>query len=591
MELKRVFDILDRLKTYAPKKDILNAKENKQWVSYSLDDFINNANYVSAGLLHLGLKPGDNVAIMAGNSPQWNFIDYGCQQVAMPSAPIFPTISNDDLTYILNHSEAKIIFISEKATWQKLAAIEKDLPHLKYVFSIDNVEGVKSFSEFIAIGKENLDLAKINSIKKGVQENDLMTLLYTSGTTGQPKGVMISHKNMMANVYVCEHIAPFTNKWRALSFLPLNHVYERFLNTLYLYHGVSIYYAESIETIGDNCREIHPQIFVAVPRVLERVLDRITSAGEKLTGFKKKIFDWSMRLAERFELHGANGPLYALQVKIADKLVYKKWRAAVGGEVVAVVSGGAALNPRLERIFYCAGLNLLQGYGLTETCVVVSVNRFDEDNRMFGTVGIPVENSKVIIAPEDGEILMKGPSLMLGYYKNPEATAEVIDKDGWFHTGDIGTIVDGRFLKITDRKKEIFKSSSGKYISPIAIENKLKESRYIEQCMVIGEGQKFASALIIPSFANFREYAKDHTIEWKGNDEMMKREEIKKIIGDHVRKVNTTLAPFEQIKRYQLINAVWGVESGEITPKLSLKRKAILAKNQETITKIFGADE
>jgi long-chain acyl-CoA synthetase len=590
MELKRVFDILDRLKTYAPKKDILNAKLNKQWQSYSLDDFIENSNWVSAGLLHLDLKPGDNVAIMAGNCPQWNFVDYGCQQVSMPTAPIFPTISDNDLTFILNHSEAKIIFISERSVWQKLAAIEKDLKHLKFVFTFNKIEGVKDFSEFISLGRENPNTEKIKKLKDKVEENDLMTLLYTSGTTGQPKGVMISHKNMMANVYVCEHIAPFTNKWKALSFLPLNHVYERFLNTLYLYHGVSVYYAESLESIGDNCREIHPQIFVAVPRVLERVLEKITSTGEKLTGTKKKIFDWSMDLAERFEFHGSNGPWYAFQRKIADKLVYKKWREAVGGEVVAVVSGGAALNPRLERIFYCAGLNLLQGYGLTETCVVVSVNRFDEDNRMFGTVGIPVENSEVKIADEDGEILMKGPSLMLGYYKNPEATAEVIDQEGWFHTGDIGKIVEGRFLKITDRKKEIFKNSGGKYISPVAIENKLKECRYIEQCMVIGENQKFVSALIIPSFDNFKEYALHHNIEWKGNEEMIQSEELKKIISDHVKKINATLASFEQVKRYQLINAVWGVESGEITPKLSLRRKTIQEKNAALISKIFGVE-
>ena len=598
MELKRVFDILDRLKTYAPKNDILNVKEikgadksGKQWVSYSLTDFIDNSNYVSAGLLQLGLVPGDNVAIMAGNCPQWNFVDFGCQQVSMPTAPIFPTISNSDLTYILNHSEAKIIFISEKSIWLKLAAIEKELRHLKFVFSFNQIEGVKPFSEFITLGKENFKEEQISELKNKVKEDDLMTLLYTSGTTGQPKGVMISHKNMMANVYVCERIAPFTNKWKALSFLPLNHVYERFLVTLYLYHGVSIYYAESIETIGDNCREIHPQIFVAVPRVLERVLERITSTGEKLTGSKKKIFDRSMRIAERFEFHGANGPWYAIQRKIADALVYKKWRAAVGGEVIAIVSGGAALNPRLERIFYCAGLNLLQGYGLTETCVVVSVNRFDEDHRKFGTVGIPVENSEVKIADEDGEILMKGPSLMLGYYKNPEATAEVIDQDGWFHTGDIGKIVEGRFLKITDRKKEIFKNSGGKYISPVSIENKLKECRYIEQCMVIGENQKFVSALIVPAFGNFKEFAEHHGIEWKGNAEMMESEELKKLIADHVKKINTTLASFEQVKRYQLINAVWGVESGEITPKLSLRRKTIQEKNQALISKIFGQED
>ncbi len=589
MEVKRTFDILERLKTIAPKSDILNAKENKKWVSYSVEDFVTNANLVGAALLQLGLKPGDNVAIMAGNMPRWNFVDYGSQQVAMPTCPIFPTISNDDLRYILNHCEAKIIFISDRSVYAKLVALQNELPHLQYVFSFGPVAGVKSFDEFLDLGKTHYNQERIDTIKKGISEDHLLTILYTSGTTGQPKGVMLSHKNLISNVMICRDIAPFSTKWRALSFLPLNHVYERFLNTLYLYHGVSIFYAESFETIGDNCREIKPEIFVAVPRVLERVLDRISSAGEKLEGFKKKIFDWSMSLAERYELYG-NSAWYEAQRKIADRLVYKKWREAIGGNIVAIVSGGAALNPRLERIFYCAGLNLLQGYGLTETCVVVSVNRFERDRRMFGTVGIPVENSSVKIAEADGEILMQGPSLMLGYYKNPEATAEVIDNDGWFHTGDIGTFVDGKFLKITDRKKEIFKNSGGKYISPVAIENKLKECKYIEQCMVIGEGQKFVSALIVPSLSAFKEYCEHRLMEWKGSDEMFGHEELKRLIAEHVRKINQTLAAFEQVKRYQLINANWGVESGEITPKLSLRRKIIAERNKEIIQKIFGED-
>lgn len=589
MEVKRTFDILERLRTYAPKSDILNAKENKQWVSYSLEDFITNANLVGSALLHLGLKPGDNVALMAGNMPRWNFVDYGAQQVAMPSCPIFPTISNDDLKYILNHCKAKIIFISDKSVYAKLVAMEEDLPHLKYVFAFNPVPGVKSYSEFIELGRSNYDQEKIDHIKNGISEDHLLTILYTSGTTGQPKGVMLSHKNLLSNVFVCENIAPFRTTWRALSFLPLNHVYERFLNTLYLYHGVSIYYAENFETIGDNCREIHPEIFVAVPRVLERVLDRISTAGEKLGGFKKKIFDWSMNLAERYELYG-NSWWYELQRKLADRLVYSKWREAVGGKIVAVVSGGAAINPRLERIFYCAGLNLLQGYGLTETCVVVAVNRFEKDRRMFGTVGLVVENSEVKIAEEDGEILMRGPSLMLGYYQNADATAEVIDAEGWFHTGDIGTLVDGKFLKITDRKKEIFKNSGGKYISPVAIENKLKECKYIEQCMVIGEGQKFVSAIIVPSIATFKEYCEQHHIDWTDRASMFSNETLVKLIADHVKKINQTLASFEQVKRYQLVNANWGVETGEITPKLSLRRKVILERHQNVIQKIFGED-
>jgi long-chain acyl-CoA synthetase len=586
MEIRRVFDILDNLKFFQ-RKDQLNAKVSKQWESYSSEKFIENVNLVSAGLLTLGLKPGDKIAIMAANMPEWNFADYGAQQVSMPTVPIFPTISNGDLRFILIHSGVKAIFISDKTTWVKLAEMEKDLPDLQFVFSFRPIDGVRPFSELLDLGLGNARHEEISRIKSGISENDLFTILYTSGTTGQPKGVMISHRNLVANVLVCRHIAPFTRQWKALSFLPLNHVYERFLNALYLFHGVGIYYAENFETIGDNCREIHPQIFVAVPRVLERVLEKITSTGEKLSGFKKKIFDWSMRLAEDFELYG-KGPWYGLQRKVADSLVYKKWREAVGGEIVAVVSGGAALNPRLERIFYCAGLNLLQGYGLTETCVVVAVNRFEKSRRKFGTVGLVVENSEVRIASEDGEILFKGPSLMMGYYKNPEATAEVVDKDGWFHTGDIGTFIDDKFLKITDRKKEIFKTSAGKYISPASIENRLKESKYIEQCMVVGEAQKFVSALIIPSVANFSEYCESHGIAVSEN--IIEQKELKDLIGAHIKKVNTLLAPFEQVRRFQIIPGMWTVESGEITPKLSLKRKVILEKNHATVQKIFGEE-
>jgi long-chain acyl-CoA synthetase len=463
--------------------------------------------------------------------------------------------------------------------------------HLKHIVSFNEIEGVSSFSEFINLGKQHLNLERINDIKSQITENDLLTILYTSGTTGEPKGVMISHKNLVSNVKTCKNLAPFTNEWKALSFLPLNHVYERFLNTLYFFHGVSVYYAESFETIGDNCREIKPQIFVAVPRILERVLERITETGSKLNGVKKILFNWSMALAEKYELNGKNGFWYESQRKIADGLVYKKWRKALGGEVVLIVSGGAALNPKLERIFHCANLILLQGYGLTETCVVISVNRFEPANRMFGTVGLVVDNSQVKIAEEDGEILMKGPSLMLGYYKNQEATNEVIDIEGWFHTGDVGKLMDGKFLKIIDRKKEIFKNSGGKYISPIAIENKLKECIYIEQCIVIGEGQKFVSALIIPALIPFKAYCRDNRIEWMGNEVMYEHDALKKIVANHVKKVNEALAPFEQLKRYQFILANWGVETGEITPKLSLRRKVIMEQNTVVINKIFGVED
>lgn len=528
---------------------------------------------------------------MSNNRPEWNFIDYGAQQVAMPSVPIFPTVGAPDLKFILNHSEAKIIFISDKSIYLKLASMLDELPNLKHIYSFNQIEGVKHISELIELGKTNFNEQKIEAIKKSVSENDLFTLLYTSGTTGHPKGVMISHKGLLSNVKALTNLAPITLEWKALSFLPLNHVYERVLNSLYLYKGVSVYYAENFETIAENCREIKPQIFVSVPRIFERVLEKIYRAGDKLTGFKKKIFELSVRLAENYELNGENGIWYELQRKICDKLVYSKWRDAFGGKLVCIVSGGAALNPRIERVFCCAKITLLQGYGLTETSVAIAANCFGENNIKFGTVGPVVNNVEVKIAEEDGEILMKGPSLMMGYYKNPEATAEAIDKDGWFHTGDVGVLLDNKFLKITDRKKELFKTSAGKYISPVAIENKLKECKFIEQCMVIGEGQKFASAIIIPNIINYKEHCKLNNIEWLGNDKMILSDELNKIINNHVKEINKIHAPYEHLKRCKIISGNWSVEGGEITPKLSLKRKVIKEKNKIVIDTIFGSEE
>lgn len=590
MEISRVFDILDRYRNGYENPTVLNTKENKVWKSYSTEDFIEAATNVSYGLLKLGLTRDDKVAIISNNRPEWNFVDFGSQQAGIATAPIYPTISINDLKFIMNHSEVRIAFISDKSILAKLQSIESELPHLKYVFSFNPIEGVKPFSEFIELGKQNAQPERLREIKDSIRPDDLLSILYTSGTTGIPKGAMLSHRNLVSNIQACERFAPFTKHWRALSFLPLNHVYERMVCTLYLYHGMSVYYAESFETIGDNCREIKPQIFVAVPRIIERVYERITSAGEKLTGFKRKLFDWSVDLAHRYNERG-NGFVYNIQHKIADALVYKKWRAAVGGELECIASGGAALNSKLERIFTCAGLKMLQGYGLTETSPVISVNRYGEDNIRFGTVGPICSNIEVKIAEEDGEILMRGPSLMMGYYKNPEATAEVIDKEGWFHTGDVGTFIENKFLKITDRKKEIFKTSAGKYIAPVAIENKLKECKYIEQCMVVGEGQKFASALIVPSLSNFKEYCKQNQIEWTSNSEMSRHEALKKIINNHIKEINKTLAAFEQLKRCEILDKEWSIEGGEITPKLSLKRKVIKEQNLALINKIFSVED
>lgn len=591
MEITRVFDILELYKTTYIKNDVLSAKENKAWKKHSSEDLINNVNYVSYGLLALGLTNHDKVAIISNNRPEWNFCDFGCQQVNIVTVPIFPTISNVDLQYILNHAEIKAIFISDKSIYTKLLSIEKEIPHVKHIISFNQIDGIMPFTNFIELGKANCNEKQLSEIKKTILPSNLLTILYTSGTTGTPKGVMISHKNLVSNFLSCQSFVPFKSTWKALSFLPLNHVYERMVSTLYLYKGVSIYYAEGLETIGDNLKEIQPQIFVSVPRLIERVYEKITATGEKLTGTKRKIFDWSIRIANQYELNNKNSLWYAIQHKIADKLVYSKWREAVGGKLVCIASGGAALNPKLERIFLCANIVCLQGYGLTETCVVVSVNRYGEDNIRIGTCGPVVEGCQVKIAEEDGEILVKGPNVMSGYYKNPEATSEVIDKDGWFHTGDVGTFVEERFLKITDRKKEIFKTSAGKYIAPLMIENKIKECRFVEQSMVVGENQKFASAIIVPSFINFKDYCKDHSINWTTNEDMSNHETLKKLINDHIKIMNKTLAPYEQLKRIAVLSKEWSIEGGELTPKMSLKRKVIKEKNIDAINKIFAVED
>lgn len=591
MEITRVFDILELYKTQYKKEDVLAAKENKQWKKYSSDDFVNYSNYVSYGLLALGLTDKDKVAIISNNRPEWNFCDFGCQQANIVTVPIFPTISNHDLQFIINHAEVKAVFVSDKAIYAKLITIEKEIPLVKHVISFNPIEGLMSFHDFLELGKKNAVPEKIDQIKQSIVPDQLMTILYTSGTTGVPKGVMISHHNLTSNVLACQDFAPFASWWKALSFLPLNHVYERMVSTLYLYKGISIYYAEGLETIGDNLKEIQPQIFVSVPRLIERVYEKITATGEKLTGTKRKIFDWSMRIANRYELNGKNGWWYGIQHKIADKLVFSKWRAAVGGKLICIASGGAALNPKLERIFLCANIVCLQGYGLTETAVVVSVNRYGEDNIRIGTVGPVIEGCEVKIAEEDGEILVKGPNVMMGYYKNEEATKEVMDADGWFHTGDVGTFVEEKFLKITDRKKEIFKTSSGKYIAPLMLENKIKECRFVEQSMVVGESQKFASAIIVPSFTNFKEYCKDKGIPWTTNEEMSNHEELHRIIHDHIKTINKSLAPYEQLKRCEILHKEWSIEGGELTPKMSLKRKVIKEKNMDAIHKIFAVED
>lgn len=588
-EVKRVFDILDRLKNDYPKPDILASKVNKQWKCYSSEDFYKISHKFSAALLHSGINPGDKIIILSNNCPEWNFTDFGAQMANVVTVPVFPTISVNDLAFIIKHSDAKAAFFSGAEQLKKLKVAAGN-SELKYI-SFQDLDTCQSFNQFLELVNENdAEIkAKIENIKNSIKPEDLLTILYTSGTTGTPKGVMLSHNNLVQDVIHSQCLAPFTKEWKALSFLPLNHVLERMVTTLYFYVGCSVYYAEGYETISDNLKEIKPQIFVTVPRLLERVYDKIVDKGEKLTGIKKKLFFWALDLAQVYELNNANGIWYELKRKIADKLIFSKWREALGGKIVCVASGGAALQPRLARIFTAAGIKILEGYGLTETSPVVSVNNFNPDSVRFGTVGTVLENTEVKIA-EDGEILVRGPIVMMGYYKNEEETQKAIDKDGWFYTGDIGIFVENRFLKITDRKKEIFKTSAGKYIAPLVIENKLKECRFIEQCMVIGEGQKFASALIVPNVDYLKEFCSQKNIVFTNLEEIVQNPQIKKEVQSFIRQMNKTLAPYEQIKREVILSKSWSIDGGELTPKLSMKRKVIMEQNKTIVEKIFSVD-
>jgi long-chain acyl-CoA synthetase len=587
MTVTRIFDILPQLLEKYNKPDALGAKENGKWVTWSTQEFVDTVNHLSYGLYNLGLQRNETVAIIANNRPEWNFADFAIQQSGGVSVPIYPTISEHDLAFILSDAKVKYVFVSTAELHAKVKAASQNAPSIKEIYTFNKVEGAKHWTELVEDGKRNPKAKEIDAIKSSIKPTDLFSILYTSGTTGNPKGVMLSHNNLISNSIACQVLAPFESNWRALSFLPLNHVYERMLSTLYFYLGVSVYYAESLETIGDNLKEVKPQIFGTVPRLLEKVYDKIVAKGDQQTGIKKKLFFWALDLGLRYEVDGANGWWYEFKLKIANKIIFSKWREALGGNVVAVASGGAALQPRLARVFNAAQIKVLEGYGLTETSPVVAVNSFLPNSIRFGTVG-PVIDGVTVKFADDGEILVKGPNVMIGYYNRPDATAEAIDAEGWFHTGDIGVLVENRFLKITDRKKEIFKTSGGKYIAPVMIENKLKESQFIEQVMVIGENQKFASALIVPAFAFLKEYCKRKEIEYTTNEDIIKNPVIRARILQSVEKVNKTLAQYETIKRPELLPREWSIEKNEMTPKLSLKRKVIMAANKDLIDKIYN---
>lgn len=586
METLRLFDLLPRYAEKFNKPDMLAAKVNGKWVKHSSSEVTEMANLISYGLLQMGINIGDRISIISNNRPEWIITNMGLMEAGAINVPIYPTISENDLVYILNDVEVKYVFVSNKELFDKVNSIKSQVPSILQIFSFDKIDGVNYWTEIIELGNKFHNNEKLEKIKDSISASDVATILYTSGTTGNPKGVMLSHNNLISNAIANQDAANFNPEWKALSFLPLNHVFERMLTILYLYKGVSIYYAESMEKIADNIKELQPQCFATVPRLLEKVYDKIVAKGHDQKGIKKLMFFWALNLGLRYELNGANGWWYEFQLKIANKLVFVKWREALGGNIKGIVSGGAALQPRLARVFSAAQIPVLEGYGLTETSPVIAVNNFRPNSICFGTVGPIIEGVQVKFAP-DGEILVKGPNVMKGYYKREKETNEAI-VDGWFHTGDIGELVDNRFLKITDRKKEIFKTSGGKFIAPQLIENKLKESPFIEQVIVLGESQRFPAALIVPSFTYLKEWCQIKGIEYTTNQEMINNERIISKYGKEVELVNQKLSHHEMIKKFKLMPLEWTIDSGEMTPKLSLKRNLIAKNNESLIVSIYN---
>ncbi len=586
-EVTRIFDLLPYHEAkFKPKEDVVASKENGDWIKYSISQYRDIVDNISYGFLALGVQPGDKIAQISSNRAEWNFVDMAILQVGAIHVPIYPTISESDYKYILNHAEVTYLFISGQDLLRKIDHILPEISKIKGIYTYKDHHEHKHLSELIDLGKQQADKGALEDRKMAISPADVATIIYTSGTTGNPKGVMLTHHNIISNFKVCAYIPPFGEEAKAVSYLPLCHVYERMLNYLYHYLGFSIYYAENLGTITDNMKEVKPEILSTVPRLLEKIYDKLFATGHKLTGAKRWIFFWALHLALRYEQKGANGWFYELKRKLYDKLVYSKWRDALGGKHLLVVSGGAALQPRLARMFTCAGINVLEGYGLTETSPVISVNDLTENGMKFGTVGKILQGVQVKIAG-DGEILCKGPGVMKGYYKEPVMTSDAIDQDGWFHTGDLGRLEPEGHLKITGRKKELFKTSFGKYISPQPIEDTFKESLFIDQMVVIGENQKFAGALIVPDFIFLKSYCTVKEIPYTTNHEMINLPRIRKRFQTEINKYNKNLGDTEKIKSWELLDTEWTFESGEITPTLKLKRNAIANKFADQIAKLF----
>ena len=580
MELTRLFDLIPYQIQKFNKEIAFSRKEEGVWKTYSSKEVQDIIDELSLGFLAQGIQAGEKVAIISENRPEWNFIDLACQQIGVISVPMYPTITVADYAYIFDHAEVKVIFAGDQTIYDKALQAGNG----RKIYTFDRLPEVAHWTEVQAGGKPG-DRASLANHKANVKPEDLFTIIYTSGTTGRPKGVMLNHSNVLSNLMSVSHImSPPVGTSKVLSFLPLCHIFERTASFCFVYMGYSIYYAENMETIGDNLKEVQPHLFNTVPRLLEKVYDKIVAKGYELTGVKKKLFFWALELGLRNDPAADMGGWYDFQLKIANKLIFSKWREALGGNIQQINSGASALQPRLDRVFWAAGIRVCEGYGLTETSPVVTASIGTKEEIRIGYVGKIVKDVEVKIA-EDGEILVKGPNIMQGYYKEPEMTAEVI-KDGWFHTGDIG-ILDGRYLKITDRKKEMFKTSGGKYIAPQVMENKFKESPLIEQLIVVGADRNYPAALIVPSFDGLKEFCKRSDIAYTTDAEMIQNEQVQEKYLSEVAKYNELFGNWEQIKRFELLDAPWGIETGELTPTMKLKRKVIMEKYADRVEALY----
>ncbi|MCF6356982.1 MAG: AMP-dependent synthetase/ligase [Draconibacterium sp.] len=588
-EVTRTFDILERYMEEFPRKDALGGKKDGEWYTYSTEEYNTKSHQFAMGLMAMGIKPGDKVATVTANCPEWNFADMGMAMTGVIHVPIYPTISEDEYKYILKHAEVKILIVGDKKLFNKLNPLANIMDGLDAVYSFEEVEGAKNYNEILKLGeskKEEFE-AKLKELKKSVQPEDLVTIIYTSGTTGVPKGVMLTQANLVSNFVSHSHMHELGKDHHVISFLPLCHVYERSVNYHFQYKGMGVYYVSNMGQIVNAIKEIKPHMFNSVPRLLEKVYDGFVAKGKELSGVKKALYFWALELTQHFEYNKKYSPVLKYKIKIADKLIYSKWRAALGGNLVYAVSGGAALQPRIARVLGMAKIFNIEGYGLTETSPVIAVNNPAKKEMKIGTVGSVLDGFEVKIA-EDGEILCKGPGVMKGYYKSPELTAEVMDENGWFHTGDIGVFEDDIYLKITDRKKEIFKLSGGKYIAPQMIENKLKASNLIDQVMVIGANEKFASALISPNFPLMHDWAAEHKIHFENNIELVQKQEVYEKMQKEVAIINKTLGLHEQISRIRLVCEEWTPASGELSPTLKLRRNMVAVKYQHLIDDIYS---